>query len=348
MKQLLRELVETPGVSGDEHRIREKIKEKVVDHSDTVKEDDFGNLIARKGEGEKSLMIMAHMDQIGVSVRRITEDGYIKISKVGGMFETGVINQRFSIHSSESGEISAIAAAKPPHLMKGEDQSIREVPKMKQLFLDVGAEEEEDVKDMGIRVGDYVSYERKLSELGNDYVTGPAFDDRVGCTVLIEALKAFDGDYEFIAVFSAQEEVGTKGAKTSTFSVDPDVALALDTGMAGDVPGIEPDESNDSTGDGIGIDMVQAGGRGLISPEKIRNWLIETAENEDHTYFRSLYDGGATDAASIQLQRDGVPTGSLSVPTRHIHSPVEVVKMSDLEIAVDFIEDSFQTMEDYF
>lgn len=348
MKELLRELVETPGVSGNEHRIREKIEEKVDEHADSIEEDQFGNLIARKGEGDKSLMIMAHMDQIGVSVRRITEEGFIKISKVGGMFETGVINQRFNIHSSEGGEVSAIAAAKPPHLMKGEEQNIREVPKMKQLFLDVGAEDKEDVKDMGVRIGDYVSYDRDLTELGNDYVTAPAFDNRVGCTTLIEAFKEFEEDYELIAVFSAQEEVGTKGAKTSTFSVDPDVALAIDTCMAGDVPSVDPDESNDSTGDGIGIDMVQAGGRGLISPESIRNWLIETAEEDEHDYFRSLYDGGATDAASIQLQRDGIPTGSLGIPTRNIHSPVEVVKMSDLKAAVGFMEDAFATMEDYF
>ena len=347
MKELLRELVETPGVSGNEHRIREKIREKVEDEADSIEEDDFGNLIVRKGEGETSLMVMAHMDQIGVSVRRITEDGFIKISKVGGMFETGIVNQRFNIHSSE-GKITAIAAAKPPHLMKGEDQNIREVPKMKSMFLDVGAEDEEDINDTGIRVGDYVSYERKMTDLGNDYITAPAFDDRIGCAALIESLKRFDEDYEFVAVFSIQEEVGTKGAKTATFGVNPDVGLAVDTGMAGDVPAVEPDESDDSTGDGVGIDMVQAGGRGMISPESVRNWLIDTAEQEDHNYFRSLYDGGATDAASIQLQRDGVPTGSLSIPTRHIHSPVEVAKISDLKETVKFLENCFETLPDHF
>lgn len=348
MKELLRKLVETPGVSGSESKIREVIREKVEEHADSIEEDDFGNLVVRKGSGDKSLMLMAHMDQIGLSVRRITEDGFIKISKVGGMFETGVVNQRFTIHSSYGGEVTGIAAAKPPHLMKGEGDNIREVPEMKNLFIDIGAEDEEDVKEAGIRIGDYISYDRDFDELRNDYVTAPAFDNRVGCTALVEVLKKFDEDYELVAVFSAQEEVGTKGAKTSTFNIDPDVALALDTGMAGDVPGIDPDESDDSTGDGVGIDMVQAGGRGLISPESIRNWLIETAEDNDHNYFRSLYDGGATDAASIQLQRDGVPTGSISIPTRHIHSPTEVVKMSDIEETVDFLEDAFSSMENHF
>ena len=308
----------------------------------------MGNLIARKGSGDKTLMIAAHMDQIGLSVRRITEEGFIKVSKVGGMFETGVINQRFKVHSSYGDNVTGVVAAKPPHLMKGDDKNIREVPKMSELFIDIGAEDLEDVEDRGIRVGDYVSYDRNFEKLLNDYVTAPAFDNRVGCAALIKLLECFGEDYELVAVFSTQEEVGTKGARTSTFNIDPDVALAIDTGMAGDVPGMTPDESDDSTGDGVGIDMVQAGGRGLISPENIRNWLIDTAEENEHNYFRSLYDGGATDAASMQLQRDGYPTGSISIPTRHIHSPTEVVKLSDIEDAVDFLEDAFSSMEDYF
>jgi endoglucanase len=347
MKELLRDLVETPGVSGDEHMIREEIKNKVESHADSIETDDFGNLIIRKGSGDKTLMVMAHMDQIGLAVSRIDEEGYLKVSKVGGMFETGVVNQRFKVFA-EDDILNGVAAAKPPHLMKDDEQNIREVPKMKNLFVDIGAEDKEDAEDMGVNVGDYIAYDRNLQELENDFVTAPAFDNRVGCTVLVELIKRFDEDYELAAVFSTQEEVGTKGAKTSTYSVDPDVALAVDVSMAGDTPGIEPDESDDSPGDGAGIDMVQAGGRGLISPKKIRDWLIETAEEENCNYFRSLYRGGATDAASIELQRDGIPTGSIGVPTRNIHSPTEVVKMSDIEDTVNLIEHCFGTMEDYF
>ncbi len=348
MKQLLKELVETPGVSGDEHQIREVIREKVEEHADEIEVDDMGNLVARKGDGDKTLMVAAHMDQIGLTVKRIDENGFLRFTKVGGMFETGVINQRFRIHTSEGGDIFGVASAKPPHLQKGENDNIREVPEMSKLFIDIGAEDEEDAEEMGVRVGDYISYDRELEELGNDYVTAPAFDNRVGCAVAIEALKKFDEDYELAIVFSTQEEVGTKGARTSAFGIDPDIALAVDISMAGGVPGIEPDESDVETGDGAGIDMLQAGGRGLITPEKVRNWLLETAEDEDHNYHRALYEGGATDAASIYISRDGIPTGSLGIPTRHIHSPTEVVKISDVEETVDFLEDAFGTMEDYF
>lgn len=346
MKQLLEELVETPGVSGDEHEIRQLIREKVEEDAEETEVDDFGNLIARKGDGDKTLMIMAHMDQIGLSVRRIDDNGFLRVSKVGGMFEAGAVNQRVEVHASGGDTVKGVVGLKPPHLQDGDEQ--RQVPEMKDLFIDIGAEDEEDAKEMGVRVGDFVTYDRGFEELGNDLVTAPAFDDRVGCTVAIEAFRRFDEDYELVAVFSVQEEVGTKGAKTASFGVNPDVALAIDVGMAGDTPGIEPDESDDSIGDGVGIDMVQSGGRGLISPENIREWLIETAEEEDHNYYRSLYDGGATDAASIELQRDGIPTGSLGIPARNIHSPIEVVKISDMEEGADFVEDAFATMEDYF
>jgi len=291
-------------------------------------------------------MVMAHMDQIGLSVRRIDENGYLKISKVGGMFESGSINQRVRVHSSEGEDLTGVVGLKPPHLQENEEKN--KIPEMKTLFVDIGAEDQEDAEEIGVRVGDFISYDRTFEELGNDFVTAPAFDDRVGCAVAIEALKRFDEEYELAVVFSTQEEVGTKGAKTASYGVDPEVALAVDTGLAGDTPGIEPDESNDSCGDGIGIDMVQSGGRGLISPESIRNWLVDTAEESDHSYYRSLYDGGATDAASIELQRDGIPTGSLSIPTRNIHSPVEVVRMSDVEESVEFLENAFSSMEDYF
>ena len=291
-------------------------------------------------------MVMAHMDQIGMTVRRIDENGFLRVSKVGGMFEPGVINQRVKVRSSEEGEITGVVGMRPPHLDKGDDK--RSIPEMKDLFVDIGAEDEEDAKDAGVRVGDYIHYDRNLEEMENGMLTGPAFDDRVGCAVLIEAFNEYDGDVEFVAVFSVQEEVGTKGAKTSTFSVDPDVALAVDVGMAGDTPGIEPDESDDSIGDGVGIDLVQAGGRGLIAPESVRTWLLETSEKKDINYYRALYDGGATDAASIELQRDGIPTGSLGVPLRNMHSPIEVVSPEDMEQAVDLVVESAGTLHDYF
>ncbi|MFP4230075.1 MAG: M42 family metallopeptidase [Candidatus Nanohaloarchaea archaeon] len=344
MKQLLKELVETSGVSGNESKIRQKIMEEIEDEADSVRVDDFGNLIAEKGSNGKNLMLMAHMDQIGLSVKRIDENGFVWFTKIGGMFESGVVNQRVEIETGE-GNITGVISIKPPHLQDKEEKN--KLPEMDKMFIDIGAEDEEEAREMGVKIGDFIHYQRDFTELGGDRVTAPAFDDRVGCAVAIEAFKRFDEDYKLTVVFSTREEVGTKGAKTATYSVDPDVGLAIDIGMA-KVPGIEENEVSSELGDGPGIDLVQASGRGLITPQNVKEWLIDAAEGGEYDYHRVIIEGGATDAMSIELEKDGVPTGSISVPTRHIHSPIEVVKMSDLEDTVEFIEDGFETLEEHF
>lgn len=345
MKQLLKELVETPGVSGSESQIREFIQEKVESHADSVETDRMGNLIARKGEGEKTLMVATHMDQIGLSVKRIEEEGFIRFSKVGGVTLQSLMNQRVKIHT-EKGEVTGVIGMKPPHLMDKEERN--NLPEKEQLFVDIGAEDEEAVEEAGVKIGDYITFEREAEDLQDDYVTSMAMDNRVGCLVGIEALKRFDEDYELAVVFSTQEEVGLKGAKTSAFKIDPDVALAVDVSIAGDVPGVEPQESDLEMGEGVEITMMQSEGRGLITPEGVRNWLLETAEEEEHEHQKGVWEGGATDAAKINLVREGVPTGSIGVPLRNMHSATEVVKVSDIEDTVEFLDDSFKSFESYY
>jgi endoglucanase len=345
MKQLLKELVETPGVSGDEHRIREKIREKVEGHADSIETDNMGNLVARKGSGSTTLMIAAHMDQIGLTVKTVDENGFIKFSKVGGVTTQSLMNQRVKIHA-EDGEVTGVIGMKPPHLMDKEKRE--DLPDEDQLFIDIGAEDNEEVEEAGVRIGDYITFERDFSELREDYVTSMAMDNRVGCAAAIEALKRFDEDYELAVVFSTQEEVGLKGAKTAAFGVDPDIALAVDVSIAGDVPGIDQQESDLETGEGVEITMVQSKGRGLITPETVKNWLRGTAEDEDHDYQPGVWEGGATDAANIYLVREGIPTGSIGVPLRNMHSATEVLKLSDLEDTVDFMADCFETLPEHF
>lgn len=344
MKELLEELVETPGVSGDEHRVRAAIRDHAENHADEVIEDDLGNLIATTGDGEKTLMLIAHMDQIGLSVKQVTDDGFVKFSKVGGVTLQSLMNQRVTIHGED--EVTGVVGMKPPHLMKKEDRD--SLPEKEQLFIDIGAEDADDVEDAGVQVGDYITFDRDFAELRNGYVTGPAFDNRTGCAVALTALKQFDEDYRLAVVFSSQEEVGLKGAKTAAFRVEPDVALAVDTSIAGDVPGIEPHESGLETGGGVEITMIQAEGRGLITPERVRQWLVQTADRNDHDYQRGVWEGGATDAANVYLVKEGIPTGSIGIPTRHIHSGTEVVNIADLEAVVDYLGDTFASMPDYF
>lgn len=345
MKQLLKELSETPGVSGDESKIRELIQEKVESHADSIETDNFGNLVAKKGSGEKTLMIAAHMDQIGLAVMNVDDNGFISFSKIGGVTLQSLMNQRVKIHTSE-GEIPGVIGMKPLHLLDKEKRD--ELPDKEKLFVDVAADDKEEVEEIGINIGDRITFERDFKELRDGKVTSQAFDNRVGCAVGIEALKRFDEDYELAVVFSAQEEVGLKGAKTSAFKINPDVALAVDVTFAGGVPGVEETEAEIELGDGIELQLVQAEGRGLLMPELVRDWLVETAEENNHEFKRKVMEGGATDAAGIYLTREGIPTGSLGVPIRNMHSSTEVADLSDLEAAVDFLDDAFQSMDQHF
>lgn len=347
MKDLLKQLVETPGVSGNEKPVRQLIKSKVSEHVDSMETDDFGNLVVRKGSGEKTLMIDAHMDQIGMGVRRIDEEGFIRISRIGGAYPISIVNQRVTVHASEGEDITGVIGGKPSHLI--EDESGDNLPTMEKAFVDVGAKDAEDLRDKGVRVGDYISFDRGFTELTNDYVTGPAFDNRIGCAIAIKALENFESqEYELVVVFSAQEEVGGKGAKTSTFEVDPDAAIVLETARAGDVPNMDVDESDEHTGRGFGLTMMEARGRGVITPEKVRNWLLETAEDGEFNYQRKLYDKGKTNASKISTSRAGIPTGVVVIPTRHIHSSVEVIKMSDANEAVEYLKNVFDNFTDHF
>ncbi len=343
MEELLQKLAETPGVSGDEHRVREILREEVEDVADDVEEDELGNLIARKGEGEKTLMLVAHMDQIGLSVKRIDDDGFLHFSKVGGVTLQSLMNQRVVVHGEE--DVKGVIGMKPPHLMEKEERD--QLPEKEKLFIDIGAEDREDAEE-SVSVGDYITFDRDFEELMNGYYTGAAFDNRAGCVATLEAFRRFDGDYELVAVFSTQEEVGLKGAKTAAFRIDPDVALAIDTSIAGDVPGIEPNESGLETREGVEITMIQSEGRGLITPEKVKRWLLETAEMEGHDYQPGVWEGGATDAANVYLVKEGIPTGSLGIPTRHIHSATEVVNLEDIEATVEYLEDLYDSIEEYF
>lgn len=345
MEQLLRELVEAKGAPGAEDEVRNLVKDK-LEGADSIETDSFGNLIARKGGEGPRLMLIAHMGSIALTVRRIDEEGFLRVSKLGGIYPIAVANQGFTVHASDGEEIPGVVGHRPVHLQDEEQK--KQLPELEELFIDIGAENRQEALEKGVQKGDAVTYSREAVKLANGYFSAPGLDDRAGCAAVIEAFNSFDGGFELVAVFSSQEETGRKGAKTSSFSVDPDAALAVDTCMAGDVPNVDKDETEDSTGEGFGIVLSQSGGRGLLTPQSVRNWMIETAEQNDHDFFRSLYDGGATDAATVNVSRGGVPAGSIGVPTRYLHSPVETLKLSDLREAEEFLESAFESFQDYF
>ncbi len=329
MKDLLRDLVETPGVTGDVKEIRETIRDHVEDYVDEIEVDDFGNLITRQGDGDTTLLVDAHMDQIGLTVQKIDSDGNLHFHRRGGVPEKSLYSQRVTVHGED--DIPGIIGVKPPHIGGDSDN----------LYVDIGAEDREEVEELGIEKGDTISYDRVLEELENQYVTAPAIDDRAGCAVAIEALKEFDEDYELVTVFSTQEEVGLKGAKVAAEYVDPDVALAIDVSIGDSGAQVE-------MGDGVDIILEEASGRGMILPEAVEDWLVGTAEDEDHDYQKSMIEGGRTDASKIQIASAGIPTGSIGIPTQYMHSPTEKVSLDDMEAVEEYTEDLYASFDDYF
>jgi len=217
------------------------------------------------------------------------------------------------------------------------------------MFIDVGATSKEDAEKLGVKVGTPVTSDMVFKPLGNDRVVGKAFDNRAGCVMLIEAVKQMkELDATVHAVFTVQEEVGLKGAKTSAFGLNPDVAIATDVTITGDHPGIEKKDSANELGKGPSVTVSDADGRGIIVPEQVLKWLNETAESNNIPYQPEVGSGGTTDATAIHLTRDGIPTGVVSIPTRYIHTPVSVMSIGDLEKSVQLIARAAENVGKFF
>jgi endoglucanase len=216
------------------------------------------------------------------------------------------------------------------------------------MFIDVGASSRDDATAMGVEIGVAVSLDREMVALANDKVTGKAFDDRAGGVVLIAALQRIAGMKlapSVMAVFTAQEEVGAKGAKTAAFGLNPDVAIALDVCVPGDHPGIKKTDSAVQLGQGPAITGMD---RGLIAHPRVLEWLRETAKAKGIPYQMEVTDGGSTDASTISLTREGVPSGVISVATRYIHTPVEVLSLKDLAQTAELVVEAIKSVTSYF
>ncbi|MBU2617917.1 MAG: M42 family peptidase, partial [Euryarchaeota archaeon] len=275
IKNLLEKLSNAHGISGHEGNIRAIVEEKIRSYVDEVRMDKLGNLIATKEATSPSIMLAAHMDEIGLMVKYVDDDGFIKFVKVGGWFDQTLLNQRVILHT-EKGMLTGVIGSKPPHRMKEEEK--KKVIEADGMFIDVGATSKKDALKLGIRAGTSITIDRELRPLANDMVTGKAFDNRAGLVMLIEALKRTNADVTVHAVGTVQEEVGLKGAKTSAFGLSPDVAIATEITITGDHPGIEKKDSAIEIGKGPSLTVMDASGRGLITSEPVLRWLRETAE----------------------------------------------------------------------
>ncbi len=326
MKDLIKKLVEVYGPSGRENKVREIIKSEVSSYADDIKVDRMGNLIVhKKGDGKK-VMIAAHMDEIGIVVSYIDKKGFLRFSPVGGIFPDYILAERIQF---ENGIIGVIGMEK-----KEKDEEPLNLDKM---YIDIGAGSKEEAEKL-VSIGSIGCYKREFQDNGNRIIA-KSLDDRIGCVVLIEALKRIkDTPNDLYFVFTVQEEVGTRGAKTSAFGVSPDAALAVDVTATGDTP--EAIKMAVELGRGAAVKVKDWG---TITDQRIKNALITLSKEKNIPYQLEVLKGGATDAMAIQGTKEGVPSGAISIPSRYIHSPSEIVDINDVNACIELSASFLQT-----
>ncbi len=328
---LLRELTETNGVPGFESRIASVMRTQ-LEHICEISSDNLGSLVARlDGAGERPrVMLAGHMDEIGFMVKLVTEEGFVKFAQLGGWWEQVLLGHRVIIETA-NGPVTGVIGSKPPHLLPEDERS--KVVKRKDMFIDVAARDREHAEEqLGIRAGDPIVPWSPFEVLADeDRLLAKAWDDRVGVALIIEALQELaDGKHPntVFGVGTVQEEVGLRGAETSADVVDPDVALILETAIAGDVPGISDDESNVKLGEGVTLYMLEGS---AIPNLRLRDLAIDLCEANDLDYQLTALERGGTDAGRIHQHARGVPSLVLGVPTRHIHSHSGIISAADYE-----------------
>ena len=339
---LLARICAAPGVSGYESRIRRLIQHEVADLADEVSIDNMGNLVAlRRGREDKRVMVAAHMDEIGFIVNHVDEKGFVRFLPLGGFDPKTLTAQRVVIHGRQ--DVLGVMGSKPIHIMKAEER--RKVVPLNEYFIDTGLTKEE--VDKLVSVGDPITRERALSELGN-CVTSKSLDNRISVFILIETLRALKDvqlPYHLYAAFTVQEEVGLRGAMGSVGHIDPDFGFGLDVTIAYDVPGSSPHEAVTNLGEGTAIKVLDGS---VISDYRMVNYLKELAGAEDIPTQLELLPAGGTDTAAVQRYgRQGAITGALSIPLRNMHQSTEVVHQGDVQATIDLLTLAVSRLNSY-
>lgn len=320
MKELLKKLTQAYGPSGSEEIVRDIIRDEIKAYVDEIKVDVLGNLIAvKKGSGMK-VMLAAHMDQIGFIVTHIDDKGFLRLSRVGGISAGNSINRRVIFKNGVTGVIS----------YDGDIENINSI-KLDKMYIDIGASGPEEAQD-SVAIGDVAVYCSPFTENKGRYI-GKAMDDRAGCALLIETARRLKSSpHEIYFVFTVQEELGVRGAKTSAYALNPDIGIAVDVTRTGDTPKARPMEVKLGGGPAIKIkDSL------VMAHPRVRELMVKKAKEIGIPYQMEILEAGGTDAGPIHLTREGVPSGVISIPCRYVHSDSEMVDASDLENGVKLL-----------
>lgn len=323
----------TNAVPGNEDAMRALMHEINDEYADEVFHDGIGSYIAKKGTTGPKVMIAGHMDEVGFIVKRIDDDGFVYFSTVGGWFYNVMLSQEYIITTADGKELLCVSGSKPPHILSAEDR--KKPVEIDKMFLDLGVSSKEEVLALGVEVGDMITPNIAGREMNNPkYLLGKAWDNRVGCAIVSEVLHTHDANNTLYAVGTVQEEVGLRGAKTSSQMILPDIAISIDTGIAGDTPGITANEADNKIGKGPLL-FIKDGG--LISHRGFLNYAKGIAKELDIPFQLEFLGGGSQDGAAISQSGSGVPTIVISLATRYIHSHTTIIHRDDYDNAVKLV-----------
>lgn len=324
MTELLKTMCLLPGATGDEEKVREFIRASAEKYADDISEDSIGNLyVFKKGRKRRSkpLMVCAHMDEVGIIIKEICEDGCLRFDFVGGVDTRVVIGQRVFVGDAA---IPGVIGMKAVHLTTKEERAT--APKVSSLFIDIGCEKKSKSEKL-VSPGDFAVFDSEFTPLGENKIKAKALDDRFGCAIMLKLLGE-ELSYDTHFVFTVQEEAGCRGAHAAAFRVKPAFALVLESTTAGDIPTAEGAMKVCSPGKGAVIGCMDGG---TIYDKHLFSYLRSVAEEKNIPWQMKSRIAGATDAASIHVSREGVRVTSLSLATRYIHTPSSVADLRDID-----------------
>lgn len=324
---LLRELSNAVAVSGDEGAARKIVLEAIQGHADEIKVDALGNVLAvkkaRTGGGRDRVLVTAHMDEVGLMITDIESDGALRFEAVGGIAPSVLLGKTVLVGAKR---LPGLIGAAPVHLLSDDRRS--SIIKANQMRLELGVTSGEAAKKL-VKIGDRATFATELAEMGPS-LRGKALDDRLGCATLIELLRGPAYAFELHAAFTVQEEVGLRGARVAGYAADPACAFVLDCTPAYDLPHADSEKDNTQYNARLGHGpAIYVADRATISDERLVRYLRQTAESAGLPYQYRQPGGGGTDAGAIHLSRGGVPSVSVSVPGRYLHTPATLVRASD-------------------
>ncbi|MCX6767772.1 MAG: M42 family metallopeptidase [Candidatus Micrarchaeota archaeon] len=344
LRELLRQLSEMHAPTGEEDEVADFMAKEFSKNGFEVKKDMLGNVIAKKGSGKRKVLLAAHMDEVGLAVMGITREGFLKFTKVGGIYDGILSNMRVVIHAKK--KIRGIIGAKPPHLMK--DEELKKLPEYDQMYIDIGAKDKAAAEALGIKPGTRATFDATFADMDGGRGAGKSLDNRIGCAILVKLAEEIKKtDCTVYLVGTVREETGLYGAGTAAFGIDPDLAIAVDTTPAAGTPDVSEDSTPVKFEHGPSLGVLDAAGRGLIMPKKLVDWIGLVAKKRRIPLQYEVSERGATDASRMQYVKTGILAASIGVPTRYLHSLNEMASFKDLESAKNLLKAIIEEFPEY-